>query len=221
MLAISLTARIITKQKFSLWWICKKKDYHLISQLQSLFHSFFLQSYFTASSESLAVEDCSSGAYSSQATGENDRRPDTGNIEEAESSLRENGSLNFEEARALLGRYEYQKGNIEAALHVFEGIDIATVTPKMKISLSQRGEPRRRVSHNYGDPPLSIHAVGLLLEAILFHTSGQKKKKKKKNKPQQGAATTSSKERRAAAAATATGSSSDGDQNSSGLQHKC
>ncbi|XP_052623857.1 protein NPGR2-like [Lactuca sativa] len=141
---------------------------------------FFLQSYFTASSESLAVEDCSSGAYSSQATGENDRRPDTGNIEEAESSLRENGSLNFEEARALLGRYEYQKGNIEAALHVFEGIDIATVTPKMKISLSQRGEPRRRVSHNYGDPPLSIHAVGLLLEAILFHTSGQKNKKKKK-----------------------------------------
>lgn len=66
----------------------------------------------------------------------------------------------------MLGRYEYQKGNIEAALHVFEGIDIATVTPKMKISLSQRGEPRRRVSHNYGDPPLSIHAVGLLLEAI-------------------------------------------------------
>lgn len=42
------------------------------------------------------MEDCSSGAYSSQATGENDRRPDTGNIEEAESSLRENGSLNFE-----------------------------------------------------------------------------------------------------------------------------
>ncbi|XP_052619640.1 protein NPGR2-like [Lactuca sativa] len=172
---------------------------------------FFLQSYFTASSESLAVEDCSSGAYSSQATGENDRRPDTGNIEEAESSLRENGSLNFEEARALLGRYEYQKGNIEAALHVFEGIDIATVTPKMKISLSQRGEPRRRVSHNYGDPPLSIHAVGLLLEAILFHTSGQKKKKK--NKPvccdveDEGdggwavkSATTSSKERRPPAA---------------------
>lgn len=118
------------------------------------------------SSESLAVEGYSSGAYSSQATGENDRRPDTGNIEEAESSLRENGSLNFEEARALLGRYEYQKGNIEAALHVFEGIDIATVTPKMKISLAQRGEPRKKVSHNYGDPPLSIHAVGLLLEAI-------------------------------------------------------
>lgn len=48
------------------------------------------------SSESLAVNDYSSDAYSSQATGENDKKIDTGNIEEAESSLRENGSLNFE-----------------------------------------------------------------------------------------------------------------------------
>ncbi|KAJ0792478.1 putative tetratricopeptide-like helical domain superfamily, protein NPG1 [Helianthus annuus] len=120
------------------------------------------------SSESLAVNDYSSDAndYSSQATGENDKKIDTGNIEEAESSLRENGSLNYEEARALLGRYEYQKGNIEAALHVFEGIDLATVIPKMKTSLTQRSEPRKKVSHNYGDPPLSTHAVGLLLEAI-------------------------------------------------------
>lgn len=118
------------------------------------------------SSELVAVEEdyYSSGAYTS---GENDdKKPDTGNIEEAESSLRENGSLNYEEARALLGRYEYQKGNIEAALHVFEGIDITTVTPKMKISLLQKGESRKKLSHNHTDPPLSIHAVGLLLEAI-------------------------------------------------------
>lgn len=66
----------------------------------------------------------------------------------------------------MLGRYEFQKGNIEAALHVFEGIDLATLTPKMKISLAQRSEPRKRSSHNFGDPLLSIHAVGLLLEAI-------------------------------------------------------
>ncbi|KVI03874.1 hypothetical protein Ccrd_017838, partial [Cynara cardunculus var. scolymus] len=49
------------------------------------------------SSELVAVEEdyYSSGAYSS---GENDdKKPDTGNIEEAESSLRENGSLNYEE----------------------------------------------------------------------------------------------------------------------------
>ncbi|KAI3678789.1 hypothetical protein L6452_38092 [Arctium lappa] len=118
------------------------------------------------SPESLATKDYNASAYSSQATGENHRKPDTGSIEEAELSLRESGSLNYEEARALLGRYEYQKGNIEAALHVFEGIDIATVTPKLKISLANRGEPRKRRSHNYAIPPLSAHAIGLLLEAI-------------------------------------------------------
>ncbi|CAH1431867.1 unnamed protein product [Lactuca virosa] len=58
---------------------------------------------------------------SSQAISEVDQKPDTGNIEEAESSLRESNSLNYEEARALLGRYEYQKGNTEAALHVILG----------------------------------------------------------------------------------------------------
>ena len=66
----------------------------------------------------------------------------------------------------MLGRYEFQKGNIEAALHVFEGIDIATVIPKIKISLTKGREPRKRRSRNYDIPPLSPHALSLLLEAI-------------------------------------------------------
>ncbi|XP_023745548.1 protein NPGR2 [Lactuca sativa] len=101
---------------------------------------------------------------SSQAISEVDQKPDTRNIEEAESSLRESNSLNYEEARALLGRYEYQKGNIEAALHVFEGIDLAAATPKMKISLNELRKPQRH-SSTYGAPPFSINTVGLLLEA--------------------------------------------------------
>ncbi|KAI3749556.1 hypothetical protein L2E82_20170 [Cichorium intybus] len=120
------------------------------------------------SSESLGTKDYSISLYSSQVAGENDKKPDTVSIEEAELSLRESGSLNYEEARALLGRYEFQKGNIEAALHVFEGIDIASVTPKMKISLALRAEPRKKRSHNYATPPLSPHALGLLLEAIFL-----------------------------------------------------
>lgn len=68
----------------------------------------------------------------------------------------------------MLGRYEYQKGNIEAALHVFEGIDIAAVTPKMKLTLAKRGERRRRRSQSDVAPPMSIHAVSLLLEAIFL-----------------------------------------------------
>ncbi|KAH9729212.1 protein NPGR2 [Citrus sinensis] len=122
------------------------------------------------SSESIGTKDCSASDYSSKA-GEVVKHPDIGNIEEAEWSLRETSSLNYEEARALLGRIEYQKGNIEAALHVFEGIDIAAATPKMKIALAlanRKGERHKRRSQNLSSPPMSIHAISLLLEAIFL-----------------------------------------------------
>lgn len=70
----------------------------------------------------------------------------------------------------MLGRFEYQKGNIEAALHVFEGIDIAAITPKMKTTLGVKVETRKRRSHNNAIPPMSIHAVSLLLEAVFLKT---------------------------------------------------
>ncbi|KAL2506557.1 no pollen germination related 1 [Abeliophyllum distichum] len=47
------------------------------------------------SSESLATRDYSASGYSSRA-GEPDPKLDTSNIEEAESSLRESGFLNYE-----------------------------------------------------------------------------------------------------------------------------
>ncbi|XWS76215.1 hypothetical protein CRYUN_Cryun01aG0156700 [Craigia yunnanensis] len=119
------------------------------------------------SSESLAAKDYSLSGYSSKVS-DGVKKPDTRNIEEAELSLRESSSLNYEEARALLGRIEYQKGNIEAALHVFEGIDIAAITSKMKLTLSRRVERHKRRSHDYTPPPMSIHAVSLLLEAIFL-----------------------------------------------------
>lgn len=77
-------------------------------------------------------------------------------------------TFSSQEARALLGRLEYQRGNIEAALHVFEGIDIAAVLPKIKFSISRRLEPNRRNSQSDAVPPMSIHAVSLLLEAIFL-----------------------------------------------------
>lgn len=70
----------------------------------------------------------------------------------------------------MLGRLEYQKGNIEAALHVFEGIDIAAVTPKMRISISRKCENYRRRSQGEAPPPMSMHAVSLLFEAIFLKT---------------------------------------------------
>ncbi|TKY51895.1 Tetratricopeptide repeat protein 7A [Spatholobus suberectus] len=119
------------------------------------------------SSESLATRDYSASGYSSR-PGEIDTKLDNSNIEEAESSLRESGYLNYEEARALLGRLEYQKGNVEAALHVFEGIDIAAVIPKIKVSISRRCEPNSRRSQSDSMPPMSMHAVSLLLEAVFL-----------------------------------------------------
>ncbi|KAJ7009031.1 hypothetical protein D5086_005437 [Populus alba] len=121
----------------------------------------------TLSSESLATKENPAGAYSSK-NGVLDLEPDTSNLEEAELSLRGRGSLNYEEARALLGRMEYQKGNIEAALHVFEGINIAAVTPRMKVTLAKRQEDHKRHSQSFATPSMSIHAASLLMEAIFL-----------------------------------------------------
>jgi len=75
------------------------------------------------SSDSTITKDFSASGYSSR-NGEIEQYLDNGNIEEAELSLREGICLNYEEARALLGRLEYQRGHVEAALRVFDGIDI-------------------------------------------------------------------------------------------------
>lgn len=118
------------------------------------------------SSDSLATRDYSASGYSSRA-GETEK-VDTSNIEEAELSLRESGFLNYEEARSLLGRLEYQKGNIEGALQVFDGINITAVTPKMKASIIRRCELPQRHSQSDAVPAMSIHAVSLLFEAIFL-----------------------------------------------------
>ncbi|GAB4843095.1 hypothetical protein Ancab_013074 [Ancistrocladus abbreviatus] len=120
------------------------------------------------SSESLATRDYSASGYCSRGL-EADRKVNESNIEEAESSLRESGHLNYEEARALLGRLEYQRGNVEAALRVFEGIDVTAVRLNMAVSLARRSEANSR--HSQSDaaaPPMSLHAISLLFEAIFL-----------------------------------------------------
>ncbi|XP_010532675.1 PREDICTED: tetratricopeptide repeat protein 7B-like [Tarenaya hassleriana] len=121
------------------------------------------------SSDSLATRDYSASGFSSK-TGETAfvSKTDETNIEEAESSLRESGFLNYEEARALLGRLEYQKGNVEAALHVYEGIDIVSVMSKIKHSLSRRSVPTNRHLQSDVSSQMSLHAISLLLEAVFF-----------------------------------------------------
>ncbi|KAH9304651.1 hypothetical protein KI387_009055 [Taxus chinensis] len=120
------------------------------------------------SAESLATRDYAASAISSSRTGDADSRFDEAGIEEAESSLREALSLNYEEARALLGRMEYQRGNVESALQVFDGIDMNTVTSKMRQSISERAQRQKSRSRNGSNLIMSIHAVCLLLESILL-----------------------------------------------------
>ena len=82
----------------------------------------------------------------------------------------------LQEARALLGRLEYQRGNVEAALQVFDGIDISTVRSRMKSSSESRGSHRRGRSKNeFAQQPLSLHAAGLLLEAIYLKAKSLQK----------------------------------------------
>lgn len=122
----------------------------------------------------MAAEEVAVGGLSAK-TIEGETKLDEGNIEEAESSLREALSLNYEEARALLGRLEYQRGNVEAALQVFEGIDINTVRSRMKFSIASKGYHRRgRLKHD-STQPLSLHAVSLLLEAIYLKSKSLQK----------------------------------------------
>ena len=76
----------------------------------------------------------------------------------------------LQEARALLGRLEYQRGNFDAALQVFQGIDIKGLTPRMIKAIAERTKQKKPRSK--GDMVvlnvISLHSVSLLLEAILL-----------------------------------------------------
>lgn len=108
-------------------------------------------------------------------TTEVEAKLDEGNIEEAESSLREGLSLNFEEARALLGRLEYQRGNVEGALRVFDGIDLQAAIQRLQPSFSERLHPRKGRSRIESIITVSQHAAGLVLEAIYLKAKSLQK----------------------------------------------
>ena len=76
----------------------------------------------------------------------------------------------FQEARALLGRLEYQRGNFDAALQVFQGIDIKALPPRMIKAITERTKQRkpRSKADNVLPNVMSMHSVSLLVEAILL-----------------------------------------------------
>ncbi|XP_057469297.1 protein NPGR1 [Actinidia eriantha] len=122
------------------------------------------------SPESLATRDFSASGLSSRTTGDWDSKFEDAQVDEAESTLKEALSLNYEEARALLGRLEYQRGNFDAALQVYQGIDIRTLSPRMSKAIIERTRQRkpRSKGENAVTGVMSLHSVSLLLEAILL-----------------------------------------------------
>ncbi|XWS32995.1 hypothetical protein CRYUN_Cryun22dG0039200 [Craigia yunnanensis] len=111
----------------------------------------------TQSQECAKVRElCANGVFMSATDVE--AKLDQGNIQEAESSLRERLSLNFEEARALLGKLEYQRGNVEGALRVFDGIDMQAAI--------QRLQP---------PPDVSQNAASLVLQGVYLKAKSLQK----------------------------------------------
>ncbi|KAH6822117.1 no pollen germination related 1 [Perilla frutescens var. hirtella] len=134
---------------------------------------FKLEEPIPQSPESLATRDFSASGISSRTgTGDWDSKLEDAQVDEAESTLKEALSLNYEEARALLGRLEYQRGNFDAALQVFQGIDIRLLSPRMSKAIAERTRPPRKSRSSRGRSVLtgvmSLHSVSLLLEAMLL-----------------------------------------------------
>ncbi|KAF2324269.1 hypothetical protein GH714_011460 [Hevea brasiliensis] len=128
------------------------------------------------SPESLATRDFSASCLSSRTAGDWDSKLEDIQVDEAESTLKEALSLNYEEARALLGRLEYQRGNFDAALQVFQGIDIRSLAPKMIKAIAEKTRHRKPRARGDIVPPgvMSMHSVSLLLEAILLKSKSLK-----------------------------------------------
>ncbi|KAK7847914.1 protein NPG1 [Quercus suber] len=125
-------------------------------------------------SDSEWVREVSANGVSMKTT-EVEAKLDQGNIQEAEASLREGLSLNFEEARSLLGKLEYQRGNVEGALRVFEGIDLQAAIQRLQPSLAEKPSSRRGRFRTESQHAVSQHAASLVLEAIYLKAKSLQK----------------------------------------------
>ncbi|XP_047339261.1 protein NPG1-like [Impatiens glandulifera] len=108
------------------------------------------------------------------ATPEVEAKLDEGNIQEAESSLQEGLSLNLEEARALLGRLEYQRGNVEAAIRIFDGIDLQTTIEKLQPIVEKQAAKKGR-SRTESMVNIPHHAASLVLEGVFLKAKSLQK----------------------------------------------
>ncbi|KAK7360593.1 hypothetical protein VNO77_02600 [Canavalia gladiata] len=118
-------------------------------------------------------EFCANGSCM-QAT-EIEAKLDEGNIQDAEDALREGLSLNSEDARALLGKLEYQRGNVEGALRVFDGIDLQAAIQRLQSSLSEKAPAKKGSTRAESTSSGSQQAASLVLEAIYLKSKSLQK----------------------------------------------
>lgn len=82
---------------------------------------------------------------------------------------------NLQEARALLGRLEYQRGNVEGALRVFDGIDLQAAIERLQPPISEKQPPKKGRTRSDAQIVVSQHAAGLVLEAIYLKAKSLQK----------------------------------------------
>jgi len=80
----------------------------------------------------------------------------------------------LQEARALLGKLEYQRGNLEGALRVFDGIDLQAAIQRLQSSSSEKPQGKKGRTQNESASG-SQHAASLVLEAIYLKAKSLQK----------------------------------------------
>lgn len=65
----------------------------------------------------------------------------------------------------MLGRVEYQRGHIEEALRVFDGIKVSALIPEMKLSIARKVSQQKPLPYA-SSPALPFYAVTVLMETI-------------------------------------------------------
>lgn len=81
----------------------------------------------------------------------------------------------FQEARALLGKLEYQRGNVEGALRVFDGIDLQAAIQRMQQSLGDKPSTKKGRTRSDLASVVSQNATNLVLEAIYLKAKSLQK----------------------------------------------
>jgi hypothetical protein len=70
---------------------------------------------------------------------------------------------------------EYQRGNVEGALRVFDGIDLHAAIQRLQHSFSEKSPAKKGRTRTESPSSVSQHAASLVFEAIYLKAKSQQK----------------------------------------------